>query len=112
MKVLFLPEVENYLFELTEILYKKEYFGFKEGAVKYVIDLENDIKANLNTKIKRPAPPYFDRYGNKMLYSIFPKNKATEWYAFFSVYKNDQGEIIYLVRYISNNHLVAQYLTP
>lgn len=28
MKVLFLPEVENYLFELTEILYQKEYFGF------------------------------------------------------------------------------------
>ncbi|SEA52538.1 hypothetical protein SAMN05216331_1786, partial [Porphyromonadaceae bacterium KH3R12] len=41
MRVLFLPEVENYLFELTEILYKKEYFGFKERAVKYVVDLEN-----------------------------------------------------------------------
>jgi len=41
MKVLFLPEVENYLFEITEILYQKEYFGFKESAVKYVTCLED-----------------------------------------------------------------------
>ena len=62
MKVLFLPEVEDYLYELTEILYKKEYFGFKESAVKYVTDLENDIKINLPNKVKRQAPGFFDRY--------------------------------------------------
>jgi len=36
MKVLFLPEVEGYLFEVTETLYEKECFGFKENATKYV----------------------------------------------------------------------------
>ena len=33
MKILFLPEVEDYLFELVETLYDKEYFGFKESAM-------------------------------------------------------------------------------
>ena len=34
MKVLFLPEIEKYLYELVEILYQKEYFGFRESATK------------------------------------------------------------------------------
>ena len=109
MKVLFLPEVEDYLYELIEILYKKEYFGFKENAVKYVTDLKNDIKTNLPDKLKRPAQRFFDRYGKKLLYATFQKNRATHWYVFFNVYKNKE-ELIYLVRYISNNHVIAQYL--
>ena len=47
MKVLFLPEVEDYLYKLTKVLYQKGYFVFKESAVEYIIDLENDIKNNL-----------------------------------------------------------------
>ncbi len=109
MSVLFLPEVENYLFELTEILYQKDYFGFKESAVNYVTALENDIRHHLFTKIKRPAPPFFDRYGKKLLYAVFTKNKATQWYVFFNVYQ-ENGETIFLVRYISNNHVIAQLL--
>ena len=109
MKVLFLPEVENYLFDLIEILYKKKYFGFKESAIKYVRSLEDDIRTNLNTKVKQPAPPLFDKYGKKMLYSVFPKNKTTHWYVFFNVYQ-DNGETIFLVRYISNNHIISQLL--
>lgn len=77
MKVLFLPEVEDYLFKLVETLHQKEYFGFKESAVKYVVGLENDISHNLFSKTKKAAPPYFDRYGEKMFYSIFFKNKTT-----------------------------------
>lgn len=76
MKVLFLPEVEDYLFDLIEILYHKEYFGFKESAINYVVDLEIDIKNLLPSKIKRPAPPYFDKFGKKMLYSVFEKTKS------------------------------------
>jgi len=109
MRVLFLPEIEDYLYELTQILYQKEYFGFRESAVKYIIDLENDIRTNLPTKTKRPAPPYFDKYGRNMFYSVFRKNKTTHWYVFFSIYEND-GETILLIRYISNNHVIAQLL--
>lgn len=93
MKILFLPEVEDYLFELIEILYDKEYFGFKESAVNYVVELENDIRTNLPAKIKRPAPPYFDRYGkrccmlfsrktkqhNGMFFSMYIKSKTDKW---------------------------------
>jgi hypothetical protein len=109
MKVLFLPEIENYLFELTDILYQKEYFGFKESAVKYVTSLEDDIRQNLFSKIKRPAPPFFSRYGKKLLYSVFTKNKTTQWYVFFNVYQ-DNEETIFVIRYISNNHMIAQFL--
>lgn len=109
MKILFLPEVEDYLFELIEILYDKEYFGFKESAVNYVVELENDIRTNLRSKIKRPAPPYFDRYGKKMLYSVFEKNKETQWYVFFNVYQEQDGQIVFLIRFVSNNHSIAQF---
>lgn len=109
MKVLFLPEVEDVLFELIETLYQKEYFGFKADAVEYVISLEEDIRLNLFSKIKRPAPPFFERYGKKLLYAVFPKNKVTQWYVFFNIYQ-DNGETIFLVRYISNNHVIAQLL--
>jgi len=39
MKIVFSPKVEDYLFELIEILYDKEYFGFKESATSYVKEL-------------------------------------------------------------------------
>ena len=49
------------------------------------------------------------RYGKDLYYAVFPKNNRTTWYAFFTKYK-ENGEIIYLVRYIGNNHTIAQYL--
>jgi hypothetical protein len=110
MKVLFLPEVEDYLFELIEILYHKEYFGFKESAISYVVDLENDIKNLLPNKVKRPAPTYFDKFGKKLLYAVFEKNNQTQWYVFFNAYQEKDEQIVLLVRHISNNHMIAQFL--
>ncbi|MDL2255302.1 hypothetical protein LJC38_01790 [Parabacteroides sp. OttesenSCG-928-K15] len=109
MKVVFLPEVEEYLFELTEILYQKEYFGFKESAVRYIKELVLDIRDNLPISSKHIAPLYFARYGAGLYYSSFRKNKNTLWYVFFNVYKTED-DTVYLVRYISNNYEVAQYL--
>ena len=57
MKVIALPEVREYLMELIQILYKKEYFGFEENAQKYVEELIFDIKNNLPLKLNKPAPP-------------------------------------------------------
>jgi len=109
MKVLFLPEIEDTLFELTEILYEKGYFGFQESAVMYVFDLECDIKDTLPNRQKRPAPLYFQRYGKNMFYATFRKSKHTQWYVFFNIYEKN-GELTYVVRYISNNHVVAKGL--
>jgi hypothetical protein len=80
-----------------------------EAAKKYVEDLFEDIEITLPIRVSKPAPPYFDRFGKNMKYAIFKKNKHTTWYVFFTTYKEDE-ETIYLVRYIANNHTVAQYL--
>lgn len=109
MNVIALPEVKEYLLGLIQILYQEDYFGFEENAQKYVEELFLDIRTNLPLKLKKPAPPYFDRYGKKMLYATFRKNKATQWYVFFNVYQKDD-KITFIIRYISNNHVTAQYL--
>jgi len=108
-KVIFLPEVQEYYNNLEQILYEKGYFSFPDSSKEYVRDLVNDIKLNLPTKFKRPAPKHFDQYGKGMYYASFRKNKQTEWYAFFTKY-NENGEIVYLVRHVENNHTAAKYL--
>ena len=109
MNVLITPEVYNYLDELVTVLYEKGYFGFEEFAINYVDELLDDILANLPVKLHKPAPKYFDKYGKDLYYTSFKKNKHTTWYAFFTKY-NKNGTIIYLVRYIANNYIAAQYL--
>lgn len=109
MKVLFLPEVRMYFQELQDILFEKEYFGFEESAVQYVRDLIFDIEATLPERVSKIAPPYFNRYGKELRYASFRKNRNTQWYVFFNKYR-ENGEVIYLVRYISNNHVISQYL--
>ena len=109
MRVIILPEVREYMKELQIILYEKNYFGFEEAAQKYTDGLLDDIIANLPIKLHSPAPQYFDKYGKGMYYANFLKNKRTTWYAFFSKYI-ENGETIYLIRYIANNHTVGQFL--
>jgi hypothetical protein len=109
MKVEMAPEAIEYFNELSAILYERDYFGFEENAVKYVNELLDDIIETLPYRVKKIAPAYFDKYGKKMLYSLFQKNKNTQWYVFFNIYKKN-GELIYLVRYVNNNHIIAQYL--
>jgi len=109
MQVIFLPEVFDYLEELSEILYEKGYFSFEETALGYVLELYDDIVSNLPKCQHKPAPKYFDKYGKGMKYASFRKNKHTTWYVFFRIYKKYE-EPIYMVRYISNNHVIAQYL--
>lgn len=105
MSVLFLPEVEDYLFELIEILYRKDYFGYYESAIEYVEDLVADIRKDLPSKSKKKAPDYFQRYGEGLYYASFKKNHNTQWYVFFSIHED-----VCLVRYITNNHICAQHL--
>ena len=109
MNVIFLPKVRKYFESLIPILYENGYFSFHETAKKYVDDLFGDITENLPTHLHKSAPKYFDKYGKNMKYAVFKKNKRTSWYAFFKTYKKD-GKKIFLVRYIANNHTVAQHL--
>ena len=107
-RVLSMPYVVEYLYELVDILYEKNYFSFENSAVEYVVELFEDITTNLPAKLGKPAPKHFERYGKNMEYAAFKKNKLTTWYVFFDTYKNKE-EIIYLVRHIENNHTAAQY---
>ena len=47
--------------------------------------------------------------GKDMQYASFTKNKHTIWYVFFNVYKVGD-EVVCLVRYLSNNHVIAHHL--
>ena len=107
--VIFSSDVQEYLDELVPILFENGYFSFEASAIKYVDDLIDNIKANLPTRTHVPAPPYFDKYGKGMFYASFRKNRNTTWYAFFTKYQQ-KDEVFYLVRYIANNHVIAQYL--
>ncbi len=110
MSVLFSPEVRAYFDNLESILYEKGYFSFEDSSHKYADELFCAIRNNLSRRIHKPAPSYFNKYSKNMYYATFRKNKQTVWYAFFSKYRGDNGETIYLVRYIANNHFVAQHL--
>lgn len=109
MKVLFLPEIRQYFQELQETLFEKEYFSYEKSAIQYVRELILDIEKTLPLRTNKEAPPYFKKYGKKMRYAMFRKSKTTQWYVFFNVYQ-EKGESIYVVRYISNNHLIDKYL--
>ena len=100
------PEVEEDLYKLIEILVVKEYLGTYVSAMSYVEDLIIDIQQNIHTKLKKKAPAFFDRYGKDMLYITYQRNINTTWYVFFSIVEED----IYFIKYITNNHVSAQYI--
>jgi hypothetical protein len=104
MKVFYLPEVELYFIELIELLYNKNYFSFPEQAISYVFKIQQYIENDIETVYKRKAPKSFEKYGKNMYYFVYKANANTSWYIFFQL----QDEI-YLIRYITNNHVSAQY---
>ena len=109
MNVLILPVVLDIIEELVPLLYEKGYFSYKELSRKYVDELYDDIQTNLPLKVKRPVPPYFEKkYGKGMYYSVFRKSSQTCWYVLFRMYE-ENGELIYQVRHITNNHVDAKY---
>ena len=109
MRVLFLPEVSQQFVELVDILYEQGYMSYLEYAIEYSETLFREIQSMLHLKVHREAPPYFDKYGKGMSYASFTKNKHTTWYVFFNEY-DVAGETVYLVRYMSNNHVIAHHL--
>ena len=109
MKVIFLKKVRVYFEKLIPRLHELGYFGLPETAKKYVDEIFDEIEKQIPIQRHRPAPEYFDKYGKNMDYIVVRKNRRTHWYAFFKTSQKN-GETIYKVRYISNNHVIAQYL--
>lgn len=109
MKVLFLPEVVDQFLELAEVLYDKGYLCFEDAAKAYAEQLFRDVQSNLVFKAKRDAPPYFRRYGADLFYSAFRHSRHTTWYVFYSIHEVET-ETVYLIRHLTNNHMVAHRL--
>ena len=105
-EIIYSPEVRIYLRELIQILYDKNYFGFYESAAAYVSTLRLKISESLPISLRKSAPPYFPRYGKDLWYISVRMNDRTTWYVFFT----NPIEEIYLIHYITNNHVAAQYL--
>jgi len=109
MSVLIKPTINEFFLELVIILYEKGYFSYEEDAMDYVTELFLEIKTNLPKMRHKPAPKYYERYGKDLYYATIRTNKHTHWYPFFSKYEKD-GETIYIVSYIGNNHTEAHRL--
>ena len=110
-QIITVQEVRSYFNDLIPTLHKNDYFGFEDGARKYVKDLFNDIKQNLPNKLRKPSPKHFEKYGKNIYYASFKKSKHTTWYVFFTIHYDEINDIqIFLIRYISNNHMISKYL--
>jgi len=109
MNVLIEAHIREFFLELVITLTEKGYFSYEADAHEYVNELFHEIKTNLPGMRHKPAPKYYERYGEGLYYATIRTNKRTHWYPFFSKYEKD-GETIYLVSYIGNNHTEAHRL--
>ena len=109
MKIIYLKKVRIYFEDLIPKLHDLEYFSYAETAKRYVDEIFTEIEKQLPFQRQRPAPKCFEKYGKCMKYIVIRKNKRTHWYIFFKTTQKD-NEIIYKVRYVANNHIIAQYL--
>jgi hypothetical protein len=53
MRVVMLPEVVDYIIELSQILYEKNYFSYLEMSEEFAGELFEDIKTTLPDRLKR-----------------------------------------------------------
>ena len=109
MKIIYLKNVRIYFENLIPKLHDLGYFGYAETAKRYVDETISEIEKQIPIQPHRSAPLRFEKYGKGLKYIVIRKNKRTHWYVFFKTAQKD-GDIIYKVRYIANNHVIAQYL--
>ena len=60
MDINYRPSVEEYLLDLIEILYNKEYFGFEQTAHEYVEKMVDYVKTAISSGLVKKAPAYFN----------------------------------------------------
>ena len=109
MKIIYLKKVRVYFEQLIPKLHELGYFNSVDTAKIYVDEIFTEIEKQLPFLRHRPAPEYFEKYGKGMRFIVIRKNKRTHWYIFFRTTRTD-GETFYKVRYVTNNHIAAQYL--
>ena len=103
--VVFNENVKFTFFELIDILYQKEYFGFLDEAKKYVSEIEQYFKTEIpklhRLGLSKKAMPYFKKYGDNLHFASCKRPKTrTTWYAFYEVFDTRY----FKVTHITNNH--------
>ncbi len=88
------PEVSDYITELINVLYDKEYFGFFESSLEYVDKILDFILDIPNQKRKLTHNKRYGKY-----YCKYKHNSKTSWYIVFDI-----EDDIYLVSFVTNNH--------
>lgn len=95
--MIYRQDVKFFLNELIDILFENEFFGFKNDAKNYVLEIITYINNhNFKTGV-RESPVVLRRFGQKFI--KYKANPQTTWYIFF-----DHKDGKYLVNHILNNH--------
>lgn len=109
-EVVILPEVYDFLYDLAQILFYKDYVSWMESADAIIDDIVDYARMvpcipfyNLTPLMQKR----FGRYGKNLHYVFFKRktSKHTTWYIFFTR-QNDR----YIVRYVTNNHKDGKYI--
>ncbi|MBC7525071.1 MAG: hypothetical protein H7239_11610 [Flavobacterium sp.] len=97
IEILISNQASNYLDDLIEILYKKDYFGFLESAEEYISSIYEFIYSSINTFPSKETPSQIRFLGSKYLF--FKTKSRTTWYIFF-----ENKKLTYVVTHICNNN--------
>ena len=97
IKIVYLPKVENYLFDLVLVLFNKDYFSYIENAEEYKDKIIDFIEENIASFPSKKTPLELQNIGTN--YIFYKSNSRTTWYVFFEN-KNSN----YLITHIINNH--------
>jgi len=92
-EIILTPDAEATLQNLIEVLYKKEYFGFRESCRDYAAQIY-DFCATLPQQRHRKT--INNKHGE--WYCRYSHSRRTHWFIIFDV-KNDR----YIIRHIINN---------
>ena len=110
IQVRVLPEAEEFLDSLPDVLFREGYKMNLEYAEKYVDDILSFISDLPHIQHYTLLPEFayhFARYGTNLHYAFFKRNSSskTTWYVFFEC----KGDFI-LVKHITNNWLEGHYI--
>ncbi len=98
ISVQYLPEIEYFINNLSDLLFEKEYFAFYEYAADYVDNLTFFIENDLINFPHKTTPKKLKKLGSN--YVFYKPNNRTTWYIFFEKINNR-----YLITHLTNNHV-------
>lgn len=98
ISVQYLPEIEYFINNLSDLLFEKEYFSFYEYAADYVDNLTFFIENDLINFPHKTTPIKLKKLGSN--YVFYRPNNRTTWYIFFEKSNNR-----YLITHLTNNHV-------